>query len=145
VIDSPATSYLDTSVVADTAYLYRVSAVKAGTASAPSGVDLATTVIFAPDPIASLTVVSAQPILQLRTAVNAVRALWSTAVGPAVFTDPSLANVFPKAAHILELRSFLAAARSNLSLPALQYTGPAPQQGQLFNSADINDLRGGVR
>lgn len=141
----PAISYVDASAVADTAYLYRVTAVKAGTSSAPSGVDLATTVIFAPDPIAFLTEVSTQPILQLRTAVIAVRALWSTAAGPAVFTDPSLIDVSPKAVHILELRSFLAAVRSNLNLPALQYTGPDPQAGQLFNSADINDLRGGVR
>jgi hypothetical protein len=81
----------------------------------------------------------------LRTAVNAVRALWSTASGPATFTDTSLVGVSPKAAHVLELRSVLAAGRAGLGLSPVQYTGPDPQPGQLFTIADVNDLRGGVR
>ena len=132
-------------VAANTAYLYRVKAVKANTASAASGFDLATTVVFDPEPIGFLTEVSAQPILQLRTAVNALRALWSTTAAPFPFTDPSLSGVEAKAIHILELRDFLTDVRSDLGLPIWQYTGPAPQAFQQFNASDINDLRGGVR
>lgn len=145
VADSSARSFPDTTAAANTAYLYRVKSTKANTPSAPSGFDLATTVIFTPDPIAFHTEVAAQPIMQLRTAVNAVRALWSTAAGPFTFTDPVLTNVDPKAIHILELRTILGNARSSLGLPAVQYTSPAPAPQQLFNAGDINDLRAGVR
>jgi YD repeat-containing protein len=142
--NSTTMSYPDTGAGPNTAYLYRVKAVKANTASAASAFDLATTVIFS-DTIGFRTELSAQPVLQLRTAANAVRALWSTAIGPFVFTDATLAGIEPKAIHVLELRAVLGDARVNLGLSPLQYTGPAPQALQVFNATDINDLRDGVR
>lgn len=145
VVNDPSHSFPDTTAVANTAYLYRVKAVKAGTASAASGFDVATTVIFNPDPITFRTEVSANLILQLRTAANALRALYSTALAPFAFTDPTLSGVGPKAIHITEIQNLLGDTRSNLGLPAVQSTGPPPQANQLFNAYDINDLRRGVQ
>jgi YD repeat-containing protein len=120
---------------ADRAYLYRVRAVKGGTSSAWSGVDLATTVAFGGDVIAGTTTISASHILQLRTAANAVRALWSSGLAPVAFTDPVLQGVAAKALHIVEIRNALNAARTGLGLPAWTYTTPAPVAGQPFAAA----------
>jgi len=76
--------------------------------------------------------------------VNAVRALWSSALAPAVFTDPTLQNVVAKAAHITELRAVLNEARQGLALLPVVYT-TTPAAGQVIAAAEINDLRGGVR
>ena len=128
----------------DTAYLYRVRAVKSGTRSAPSGADLATTVVFGAALTPGSSVLSALDVTRLRTAVNAVRALWSSALAPAVFTDPSLQNVIAKAVHLTELRAVLNEARQGLALPPVVYS-TTPAAGQVIAAADINDLRGGVR
>jgi YD repeat-containing protein len=129
----------------NTAYLYRIRAVKAGTRSGWSNVDLATTVDFGADVIPRETMLTASHIMQLRTAVNAVRALWSAGLAPAVFTDPALQGVVAKAIHITELRNVLNEARAGLLLPAWGYSSPAPTPGQPFAAAHVNDLRGGVR
>src|SRR5205814_7443965 len=70
-----ATSYTDTSVSPNTSYLYFVRATNTGGASTDSNVDIATTVIFTDDPLTKGIVVKAVHLAELRTAVNAVRAL----------------------------------------------------------------------
>jgi YD repeat-containing protein len=142
---STTTSPMTLSAAADVAYLYRVRAVKAGTRSGWSNVDLATTVIFGADVIPLETTLAASHITQLRTAVNAVRALWSSSLAPAVFTDAALQGAAAKAIHITELRNVLNEARARLLLPAWEYTTPPPVAGQSFAAAHVNDLRGGVR
>jgi hypothetical protein len=130
---------------ADTAYLYRVRAVKGGTRSDPSNADLATTLVFSGTLTSGTSILSAVHVTQLRTAVNAVRALWSSGLAPAVFSDPSLQNVVAKAVHLTELRAVLNEARQGLALPPVVYSTTGPAAGQVIAAADINDLRGGVR
>jgi hypothetical protein len=82
-------------------------------------------------------------IEQLRTAVNAVRAL--AGLEPATFTDSLEAGVLIKAIHILELRLNLNEARLALGLGAIVYTDPSLTTGVTRpKSAHIFDLRSGV-
>ena len=141
---STTRSYSDTTAAANTAYLYRVRAVKSGTSSEPSGPDLATTVIFADDPLVSgQTPIRAQHILDLRTAVNAVRT--TAGLAQSSFTDASLAGVNAKTAHIQELRSALDGARSQLLLAPLSYTDQPLANGLFIKRVHVDQVRGGVK
>ena len=109
-------------------YLYTVRAFEtpSGPTTAFSAPDMATTVLFTDDPlVVSSTLVKATHIVQLRTAVNAVRFL-STELGapfpPFPFTDGSVAAVAIKKTHIDELRTALNQPRAALSLPTITYT-----------------------
>jgi hypothetical protein len=102
-----ATSYNDTTVLPNNAYMYRVRAVNSSGSSPDSAADLATTVIYSDDRLIEFTtVIKLAHLTQLRTAVDAVRALTGT-LGPGVYTDPTpTAGVTRvKAIHILELRT----------------------------------------
>jgi hypothetical protein len=146
---SGSTGYADGAVSASTSYLYAVRSLASGggTQSALSGADLATTVVFTdPTLSAGVTTMKGTHILQLRTAVAAVRSLAS--LSAATFTDPVITAGLTtvKAAHITELRTALNAARSALGLPAIVYTDPTLSAGTtLTKGAHITDLRNGVR
>ena len=112
---STGTSFTD-NVSADTAYLYRVVAVNSGGASSPSGIDLATSVVFTDNPLRAGVVIKAVHLNALRRAVNAVRRL--AGLSNASFTDPAQPGIVVKAVHILELRVALDAARTALILPS---------------------------
>ncbi|MFL6246468.1 MAG: fibronectin type III domain-containing protein [Thermoanaerobaculia bacterium] len=121
LVGSPAgNSFSDTTASANTAYLYQVRAVNGGGTSANSTPDLATTVIFTDSVLSSAIKVKATHLTQLRTAVNAVRAL--AGLGAAAVTDPTPTGVRVKGVHITELRTALDAARSALSLSTGGYT-----------------------
>jgi chitodextrinase len=141
------TSYNDAGRAANTTYLYKVRAVTAaGVTSNYSCMDPATTVMFTDDPLtAHATLVKAQHIIELRTAVNALRA--SAGLTPASFTDPALtAGSVVKAVHLTDLRGALDQARATLSLPAVGYTDPVVTAGTtIVKRVHIDDLRGGVR
>lgn len=144
IATTTAQSYSDTSAVAGTAYLYRVRAVKSNTSSAASAPDLATTVIFADDPLVSgQSLIRAQHIADLRTAVNAVRA--TAGLSQTTFTDGSLAGVEMKTVHIQELRAALDQARSTLALGALTYSDQPLAAGVVIKRAHVEELRGGVK
>jgi YD repeat-containing protein len=129
---------------ANTAYLYRVRAIKSGTPSAWSNSELATTVIFLDEPVISYsTTPYTHHIGQLRTAVNAVRTL--AGLSAVTFTDASVYMLQPKTAHIQELRNALASARSGLGLTAISFTDPTLASGGDFKAVYINQLRGGVQ
>jgi hypothetical protein len=105
--------------------LYRVRAVNAGGASADSAADIATTIIFLDDPLlARITIIKALHLAQLRTAVNAVRAL-AGGLGAAGFTDGAVSGVTVRAIHITELRTNLDAAAPSVGLPTGGYTDTA--------------------
>ena len=132
----------DAAVAAGHAYLYRVRALSAdGTSSR----DLMTAISFSDDPlVATSTIVRAVHLTELRTAVNAVRAL--AGLPPATFTDPSPAGGPIRAPHVTELRSALAAARSALGLAALTFTHDTLHARVTPVSAiDFEELRSGVR
>jgi hypothetical protein len=137
-------AFNDTGRSAGASYLYRVRAVpSAGSPSANSAIDLATTVIFTDDPlVATTTRIKAVHLTEIRTAVNAVRALAS--LGAASFTDPSPAGFTIKSVHVTELRTALDLARSNLTLPALSYANSAAA-GTRVRAADFTELRSGTK
>jgi hypothetical protein len=139
-------SFTDTAVVSNAAYLYKVRSVDAlSKRSAFAGPDLATTVPFTDDPlVAQTTVVKAEHITQLRTAVNAVRAL--AGLSAVSFTiDPALtAGILIKAPHVSDLRTALDPARSALGLPALSYTD-STLSGVNVKAAHLQELRAGVK
>ena len=152
------TSFTDTGAVvaiaANTAYFYKVRAVDGlSVESADSNKDLATTVIFANDPLVtgpSGTTVQALHVTQLRTAVTAVCTLASNpAPCSTSFTDPSLTlNVTQvKRLHVTELRAKLDAARTALGLSVpVEITDPTiTQNTTLVKGAHLTELRNGVK
>jgi hypothetical protein len=103
-----ATSYNDTTVLANNAYMYKVRAVNSSGSSMDSYPDLATTVIYSDDRLIEFeTIIKLAHLTQLRTAVNAVRTLANLSPTVYAYTDPNptagVTNV--KAIHILELRT----------------------------------------
>jgi YD repeat-containing protein len=139
-----ATSWTDTAVLPDTAYVYRVQAVKSGTASASSAPDVATTVMFTDDPLVpGVTEPKGVHLTELRTAVNAVRA--AAGMAPAVVTDTiTPAVTLIKAIHVEELGTALNQARTALGLPAIAFA-VRPLVNTDVRAADLTEIRGGVK
>ncbi len=137
----------DSAVGANIAYLYIVRALDAmNNRTAYSPADLATTVMFTDDPLlAQTTTVKAAHIIELRTAVGAVRSL--AGLGAATSTDLTLnSTVLIKAIHVRELRAALDDARSALAVPALVYTDATLISGATaVKAAHISNLRNGVK
>jgi hypothetical protein len=105
-VTNGSTSYTDTTVTANNAYLYKVRAVNSAGASFYTADDLATTVAFTDDRLVEgVTVIKLAHLTQLRTAVNAVRSFANLAAGQ--YTDPMpVAGVTTvKAIHVTELRA----------------------------------------
>ena len=147
-VTHPTTVYSDNTASANIAYLYKVRSAAAGgtNESTDSNRDLATTVIFTDDPLVAMsTSVKATHISQLRTAVNAVRALASLGAGS--YTDPTItATVTPiKAVHITDLRTALDAARSSLTLSALSYGESIVGGSTTIKASHFTELRNGVK
>lgn len=143
---NPTTNSLsDTTVTSGVAYLYRVYAVNAtGGRSTPSNIDLATAITFANDPLPPFSIVYGQHILDLRQAVNAVRA--TAGLTAATWDDTNLGGVLIKAIHIQQLRTRLDEARSALGLAAITYTDPTLTVGGTeIKKAHLNELRQGVK
>ncbi len=142
-IGTPAgNTFSDTTVTGGQSYLYRVRAVNANGTSANSASAIATTVLFSDDPLTAGTVVQGVHLTQLRTAVNAARALAS--LGAAGVTDPSPAGVAIKSIHVTELRSALDAALTPLGLTAGGYTNPTLAGAQV-KAIDFEELRDRLR
>lgn len=125
-ISTTSTSYTDGTFSGSsvTTYAYRVRAVDAqGNYSNFSNVDIATTIVFTDDPLSAGTLILADHMIELRQAVNAVRAAAGlSAVSWTNNTPPTLVGVEVKAAHINELRSNLDAALGLFGLPTGSYT-----------------------
>jgi hypothetical protein len=143
-VGSSGTTSFDSAATANTAYLYKVTAVNVAE-SAFSNSDLATTVVFTDDPLTTATLIKAAHITQLRTAVNAVRTLASLGAGS--YTDPTITpgTTTVLAAHVLDLRNALDAARSNLSLPALSYAETITAGVTPVKTSHVIELRNGVK
>ncbi|HKO56898.1 MAG TPA: hypothetical protein VJ276_13570 [Thermoanaerobaculia bacterium] len=139
---SASNAFTDTTVAANTAYLYRVRALGSGGASGDSAYDLATTVIFTDDPLNPGTLIKAVHLAQLRVAVNAVRAV--AGLAPATFTDAASPGVVVKAVHIQELRSALNQALIAIGFPTPAYTDPS-LTGVLIKAVHFQELRNRVK
>lgn len=145
--ETSGTSLGDATVSANTAYLYKVRSF-AGTESADSNVDLATTVIFTdPTLTAGTTPVKAAHFTELLTAVNAVRTLAGGSYPPIAFTAPApAAGGLIRAVHLTDLRNGLTPARSALALPTQSFTDPVPTAGTTpIKATHLTELRTGVR
>jgi galactose oxidase-like protein/glyoxal oxidase-like protein/fibronectin type III domain protein len=140
-----ATSFTDSPLSSGTTYIYRVRAVDGqGNYSGFSNIDIATTIIFADDPlVASVTVVKAQHLTQLRQAVDAVRA--AAALGGASWSDSAPLGVVIKAVHITELRSNLDQARGLLGLSTGSYTDSITPGVTVVKAIHIQELRDRVK
>lgn len=142
-----SSSFTDTTAAAGTAYVYQVRAIDAASRPSPySAPDVATTIVFSDDPLAATaTVVKAAHVLQLRSAVNALRS--AAGLTAATFTDPTLSSSLRvKAVHLQELRNALHPARAALGLAALTYTDPTLTAGTTrIKAAHVQELRDGVR
>ena len=93
--------------------------------------------------VAGVTVVRAQHIIELRQAVDALRAV--AALGPAPWVDPALGAVPIKATHILELRAFLEEAAASLGYAAGNYTDAALAAGMTVKRVHVEELRQRIR
>jgi hypothetical protein len=154
-----STTYPDTAVTVNKAYLYRVRAFdSSNNYTNYTNVDLATTVTFDNDPLVTYaedpnnaTVIRAVHFTQLRDAVNAVRRLVDA--NAAEFQWTSTNNPPPPqvggqiyASHLTDLRTNLAAALSALSLPAVNYQHlTITPQVSLVYKVDIQELRDAVK
>jgi len=140
-----STSFTDSSLSSTTTYIYRVRAVDAqGNYSDFSNTDIATTIVFTDDPlVAGVTIVQAQHVIELRQAVNAMRA--AAALTAATWTDSSLTGVEIKAVHISELRSNLDGARSSLSLSTGSYTDTLTPGSTVIKAVHVSELRDRVK
>lgn len=135
-------SFSDHSVVPGTAYVYKVRAIGIGGAtSADSNPDLATTIVFADDPLAAgATPIKAVHLSELRTAVAAVRS--AAGLPPTSFTGPASPGTPIRSAQLTELQSALDHARSVLLLPGIPWSVAT---GVPVRAADFTALRNGVR
>jgi hypothetical protein len=95
--------------------------------------------------VVQVTTAKAQHIIELRQAVDALRAV--AGVGPAPWTDPGLVpfSTSIKAIHITELRSLLENAAALLGYPAGTYTDPALNAGFVIKLVHIEELRQRIR
>jgi photosystem II stability/assembly factor-like uncharacterized protein len=93
-----------------------------------------------------VTTAKAQHILEIRQAVDALRAV--AGLGSAPWTDPTLSpfSTMIRAVHILELRTLLEDAASRLGYPpGPGYTDPGVTSGFVIKKAHIEDLRQRIR
>jgi hypothetical protein len=141
MIGSPtASAFTDSTVSANTTYLYRVQAIDGGgDPSAFSNIDAATTIVFSEDSIIRVT-----HITELRTAVNAIRS--AAALGTLAADGTIAAGALIRASHITALRAGLNEARSVIGLSALAYTDPTLTTGVTkVKTSHVEELRNGVR
>lgn len=130
----------------NTLYHYRVR----GTSSAGTAYGSESTfragncpVSFTNDPlVAGVTPIRAIHIMELRSAVNALRL--SVGLSAFNFNGTVTAGGSVKASHIQELRTALGQTRTSLGLPQIGYTYPA-LAGQPPRTADIMEIRNALR
>ena len=114
------TTFSDTSRPADTSFLYRVRATNSGGDGPNSASDLATTILFTDRPLVAGTLIKSVHVTELRTAVNAVRAL--AGLGSFGFTGTAATGTTISALHVTQLRSALDEARPSLGFGTGGYT-----------------------
>jgi N-acetylneuraminic acid mutarotase len=101
--------------------------------------------IFTDDTIVvGQTTAKAQHIIELRQAVDALRAVAGLSGAP--WTDPALApGGLIKATHIIELRMYLDDAATRLGYSTLPYTDPGLTSGFMIKRIHIEELRQRIR
>ena len=143
--NTTSTSFTDSGLSSTTTYIYRVRSVDAqGNYSDFSNTDIATTIVFTDDPlVVGVTMIFKEHVIELRQAVNAVRA--AAGLSAATWTDSSLTGVVVQAAHVSELRSNLDAALSLLGLSTGGYTDTLTPGTTLIRAVHVTELRNRVK
>jgi hypothetical protein len=95
--------------------------------------------------VLGVTTAKAQHIIELRQAVDALRAV--AGFGPAPWTDTSLVqgSTSIKAVHIQELRTHLNSVATVLGYVTQPYTDPALTSGYLIKKVHVEELRQRIR
>lgn len=133
-------AFTDTTVVANTAYRYRIRAINAA-GNALGAPDLATTVIFTDPTLLGITV-KAVHTAQLRTAINAVRTL--AGLPAATYTSTAAAGTIINDTNVLEMRTAINAALTALSMPVPTCTD-ASLTNVKVKAVHLQELRNRVR
>ena len=141
IATTSSSTYTDNGLSVSRTYLYRVRAVGSTGTLAYSNIDPATTILFVDPTITPrVTSIKAVHILQLRDAVNAMRA--AGLLSYRNFTDPALTGRTVKANHIAQLRSALNEARAAIGLPPVTFSQPSLS---VVRASHVNELRAGVQ
>ena len=102
--------------------------------------------VFTDDPlVATVTIAKAQHIIELRQAVDALRAVAGRP--PAPWTDASLVptSTVIKAAHVIELRMYLEDAAWRLGFSEASYSDPALKPRFVIKRVYVEELRQRIR
>ena len=95
---------------------------------------------FTDNPVtAGVTIIKAQHINELRTAVNAVRV--TAGLGQVSWSDPSLVGEAIKAVHITELRQNLNQALASMGLAPPSYTDATLPPGLVVKKMHVEEVR----
>jgi VCBS repeat protein len=141
--NSGGNSLSDSTVAAGVSYLYRIRALFPNGRSTWSAFDLATTVPFTDDPLVPQeTIIKAVHLTELRTGVNAVRAL--AGLPPFTFTDSDVTGALVRTTHIKELRLAIDPALAALGIEAGQY-GEAIIVRGVITAAHFEEIRARVK
>jgi hypothetical protein len=101
---------------------------------------------FTDDPlVATVTTAKGQHVLELRQAVDALRAV--AGLAPAPWSDASLTqfSTIINAVHILELRGYLNDVAARLGYATAPYTDPTLPTGSVIRRVHIEELRQRIR
>ena len=132
----------DIGLDADTTYLYQVHALGGGRTSEASVFDHATTVVFT-DATLSGVQIKAEHLVQLRSAVNAMRT--AANLNRIVFADTPSPDLLVLAVHLTDLRNYLHEALMGLGLPDVSYGEPDIISGTTtVKAAHFEELRAPV-
>lgn len=141
IATTSSATHTDNGLNVSRTYLYRVRAVGAAGTLAYSNIDPATTILFTdPTIVPRETRIKAVHILQLRDAVNAMRA--AGVLSYRNFTDPALTGRPIKANHITQLRSALNEARAAIGLPPVTFSQPSLS---IVRASHVTELRAGTQ
>jgi Domain of unknown function (DUF4082)/Domain of unknown function (DUF1929) len=136
------TVYTDTDVTNLRAYVYRVRAVAGGNVtSEPSNMAVGTAISFEFDQLQTQRI-KAQHFYDVRTAINAVRAVAN--MPAAGWARPILNDLTVKAADVIELRSRLGEALAALAIPVAPYADSilnTGANGTLIRAIHIEQLQ----
>ena len=140
--NSAGTTFQDTSVTTDQAYLYRVRAVTSGgLPSIPSNMALGTATSFEFNGAALVgNSVKKQHLYDIRTAINGVRAVGGLAA--AAWTRSDLTGLLIVTNDIQELRNRLGEALTVLDISVAAYTDPTLTAGTTpIKAAHVDELQ----
>jgi YD repeat-containing protein len=141
--NTASTTFNDTSVTTDQAYLYRVRAVTSGgTPSVPSNMALGTATSFEFSGAAALAgnVVKKQHVYDIRTAINAVRTV--AGLSAATWTRNDLTGLQVVANDVQELRNRLGEALTVLDISVAAYTDSTLNTGvTTIKAAHVDQLQ----